>query len=329
MNRARASGVVLRPMRRNVDVHAPAAALVLALAMLPTATSAQDHQWQLARTAVQLETPFAVAPGVNALTAWQAAHADAGDESQRATMLLALLACGSTMRQGPQKDPIKKLAVAIRAAEAQSAPTSVGDQLLTALALQRCFAVSSYQLLKPDCKRWLARLQRHVDDPTTAPIRPEDLVLLRLLAGEAEAAGIVDATGEAELTAAIQGARVTFRLGQSRRSDAANLLLERLAGKKVEDDRLIATCWPANPAADPLHTWLAVHAALLVAAPLRQSTLAQLAPLVDARIAEGKEHAGTWEPTAGFDRITTTGLFTLALATANGALAAVQAGTGR
>lgn len=329
MNRARQGGVILRPMRRTVDVHVPAATLVLAIAMLPTVTPAQDNEWKLARSVVQLEAPFAVAPGAKALTAWQATNAGGGEESQRATMMLALLATGSTMRQGPLKDPVKKLAVAIRAAEPNVVPIKFDNHVLTGVALVRCFAVSSYQLLKPDCKRCVERLQAHVADPTTAPIRPEDLVLLRLFASEAKAAGIVDAKGEADLTAAIRGARVTFRLGQSRRSDAANLLLERLAGKKVEDDRLIATCWPANPAADPLHTWLAVQAALLVARPLQSETLVRLAPLVDARIPDGKENAGTWEPAAGFDRITTTAMFTLALATANGAIAEAQAGTGR
>jgi len=114
---------------------------------------------------------------------------------------------------------------------------------------------------------------------------------------------------------------VGFRLGASRRDDAAQLLSRRLAGAAVPDDQLLATTWPANLAADPLHTWIAVLAAARVAPPLRAATLAQLDALVAARVPAGQADAGTWPPAAGFDRIATTALFTLALATANGELA--------
>ena len=311
-------------MRRTAGVLFPTFVVLLGCASWTTRLPGQGNDWQLAKTVAQLETPFAVGPGVQALGEWQRANATGGSEVQRATVMLALLAAGSTMRSGPQKDAIKRLVVAIRAVDAWPTPIAVGDHVLTALAMERCFFLSNSQVSKSDGKRGREGLRAHVEDSTTAPIRPEDLVLRRLLAGEAKACGLGDAAGESALAAALDGARTTFRLGQSRRSDGANLLLERLAGKKVEDERLIATCWPANPAADPLHTWLAVQAAGLVAAPLRERTLAQLAPLVEARLAAGHEQAGTWEPAAGFDRITTTAVFTLALATANTALVGTE-----
>ena len=74
----------------------PTFVVLLGCASWTTRLPGQGNDWQLAKTVAQLETPFAVGPGVQALGEWQRANATGGSEVQRATVMLALLAAGST-----------------------------------------------------------------------------------------------------------------------------------------------------------------------------------------------------------------------------------------
>ncbi len=193
------------------------------------------------------------------------------------------------------------------------------EDVLVAFALTSVAASSHYKALGPDAVKHVAVLCARLTDGSEEPPSAEDQVLLRMLFWYLPSMPGVERDLLERCEGAAKGARTSFRL-RDERSAAAKLLVRRLDGEDVKIDDLLAAVWPKDVAHDPMHTWFGVYAAALAPRERRDGLLTSLGAVVAARTATDADDPGTWSPAGGFDRITTTALNTMVLATANGAL---------
>lgn len=291
----------------------PPAAWSCAASVLLAAASTQAQAFDDAPFPAPPPRRFDVEPGLSLLAA--AWHAEPTGITMAAAML-AFLENGSTMRSGPYRLQVKELARLLSdRGPAPPACEPLLPRLLAAIAMHQAAMLSNYQPLEGPTAAWITAVSLQASDPARPPLSPEEHCLLRLLVRELD---WHRSTAEPDAKAAVRDARVAFRLGASRRADAAHFLARSLAGEAIPDDLLLAMTWPADATADPLHTWFAVVALCTVAKPRRDVLLPQLDRLVAARVPAGAaEHAGTWAPAGDFDRLTTTALFTMCLGIAN------------
>lgn len=296
-------------------------AAVLGLAAAPPLAA----QWQEAKPAEPLPPArFDAEPALIAL-----AQANATADADRrvgptAWTLLALLADGSTMRTGPHKDPIRRLAAWLKSVQDESgrftapAASSRTDQLVATLAVAEAGTLSNYTLLKPIATRGTLGIESLMLGAVAQPPTPEDFIASILVARGAPSRSD-GATSQERCDKVLAHARAAMVLGPVRRTDAALHLDELLQGKVHPPELTVARCWPGNPLADPLHTLVGTLAVIRTGMhqQARTAHFDTLAPLVAARATEGGQ-AGTWEPAAGFDRTATTAMHTITLVLANG-----------
>jgi hypothetical protein len=308
---SRATAVAPRACRRRT---AALLAVTVPAVLLPKAPlRAQDAQ----------APPFDLAPTCAALRAeapdWDSERTVAGS----AWRLFAFLAEGSNLRGGPSRDAVKLDVVWLRQAQNEAgafAPDGVtaprDEQLLATLALVDVFALSNYQLLKPTVVKACRATAAAFSAPDPA-VDAETAALLAVLATSVEwALGDGEPT-VAQLRERAAAAIAPLRFGGSRRGDAALQLARQLLGEPDAPDLVFARAWPGDLTRDPLHTWLAVRTLLPYPERLRAESFA-FERLLAARATDGDD-AGTWQPTAGFDRTTTSAMFALAIGMANGA----------
>lgn len=257
---------------------------------------------------------FDAQPGITALV-----EAVAADDSlslrQLAAIALALLADGSTMQGGVQEKTLREVMARIRRGTPPPAPLPAFDELLVATALLRA-GNDDYKLLRNSARASIERLCHLATDTTVPPLDAEQHLLLVLLAAEIKVCGQFDANLLQLVENTVKHARVSFRRGAERRSDAAHDLARAIAGERIPDDQLVALTWPADPLADPLHTWIGVMAASRAALRTRQPTLSGLLPVALA-LGRGEQGPGTLAPAGGLDAVTTTALQTMVLTLAN------------
>ena len=237
--------------------------------------------------------------------------------------MLALLAQGSTLREGASRVDVREHTrwlieqqyVTGFAVGAESCPRN--EQLLGALAITEVCEVSEYRPYRREAALGIATASLMMRDKVR-PANDEEFVLAMLLA-RSIAASRSDVLAITQADTARIAARSHMVAGKVRRIDAALHVDDLLQGKQHPPELTIAMAWPANPAADPLHTLIGALAVSKLPLPEKQraAQFGRLAALVAARETEG-EHAGTWAPAGGFDRLTTTAMHAITLALGNG-----------
>jgi hypothetical protein len=248
-----------------------------------------------------------------------------------AFLLLGWLANGSTMRSGPDKDRIRTRVANLRdrlqpdgTFRGFEQPPTRREQLLLTLAIEDAFARSNYQLLRPLVERAAATC---ITMARAEPALPaEEFALLACLAERLarHAAPLVDRA--AECRAAAVAARVGLAFRTSPRADAAMHLGDRLLGRELAPATRFDSCWPANPGADPLHTWFAVLATATDDAATLARITGSLDKLLTVRTGAGAD-AGCWPATGGLDAARSTAMLAAALAQAGQQFAATAAAT--
>jgi hypothetical protein len=248
-----------------------------------------------------------------------------------AFLLLGWLANGSTMRSGPDEDRIRNQLRILRdrlqpdgTFRGFEQPLTRRQHLLLTLAIEDAFARSNYTLLKPLVERASANC---VTLAYAEPALPaEEFALLACLADRLarHAAPLVDRA--AECRAAAVAARVGLAFRTTPRADAAMQLGDRLLGRELAPAARFDACWPANPVADPLHTWFAVLATATDDAATIARMLGSLDKLLTVRTGSGTD-AGCWPATDDLDAEQSTAILAAALAQAGQQMAATSAGT--
>lgn len=243
---------------------------------------------------------------------------------ERASWLAqAFMASGSTLRTGPYRDQLKTIVVWLRSMQAESGQFVVGgkacsraEQLLAACALTECTAISKYTLMVPLCRKAAAAACADLEAAEAAPVTAEEFVLLALLADQlprmnASSNDLADRCRELA-----NQARTKLRGGKERRADAALHLGAMLQETQFPPELTIAKTSPANPTADPLHTWYGALALRRTDPKTWQTETANLSKLIAVRTTDGDD-AGSWPAAAGFDQVTTTAMLATVIALAN------------
>ena len=237
---------------------------------------------------------------------------------QQALAVLGLAATGSTMRSGPHRRAVKQVVIGWRAEDWSR--LSRGERILLTFAVHEVATASASRLLDEfaDDQAWSLRQQLANDVALALPAM--DLLLLHLLVRQQDSRRDGAEVAE-QLRLLARAASCSDKLGSHRRTDAAWLLVRRLRGEAVPDDLLLAVCWPANPLADPQHTWLGVTAAGEVTAAARAPLLPQLERLFAARNPATADLPASWEAGNCGDRIEATAWHLQTLHAANRLLA--------
>jgi hypothetical protein len=243
---------------------------------------------------------------------------------ERASWLAqAFMASGSTLRAGPYRDQLKTIAVWLRGIQYESGqfmvggkPCSRAEQLLATGALTECSAISQYTLLVPVCRKAAETVCGDLEAAEAAPVTAKEFVLLALLAEQLPRInrGSQDLADRCRELA--NQARTRLRAGKERRADAALHLGAMLLETQFPPELIVAKTSPANPTADPLHTWYGALALRRTDPKTWQAETANLSKLIAVRTTDGDD-AGSWPAAAGFDQVTTTAILATVIALAN------------
>lgn len=236
--------------------------------------------------------------------------------------LIAFLAEGSNLRDGPSRKEVSSLLAWLWARQQEDGTFAVAgaratqtDQLLAALALVHGYGLSTFAPWKRTARQACHAVVLAFAAPD-APATAEEAALLALVTDAARTF-----LGEGELTRRLHECTTTalepLHYGASRRGDAALHLAQLLLGEPLPADLTIARVWPADLARDPLHSWFAL-CALHHHEGLLRTQEAAYERLLAARVTAGPQ-AGTWSPAADHDRATTTAILAACLGIANGA----------
>ena len=266
---------------------------------------------------------FDVGPTLAALTkATRDTPPEQRTVASSAWVVLALLANGSTLREGPSRAEVRehtKWLIEQQYVTGFAVGTELcprNEQLLGALAITEACEVSASRAYAHDARLGITNAALTMRGKVR-PANDEEFVLAMLLARRT--AAMRDPWISAPIHAARNAARSHLVGSTVRRTDAALHLDDLLQGKQHPPELTIAKAWPANPTTDPLHTLIGALAVSLLPLPEKQrdAQVGRLSVLVAARETDG-QHAGTWAPAGGFDRCATTAMHAITLALANG-----------
>jgi hypothetical protein len=233
-----------------------------------------------------------------------------------------MIANGSTLGDGTWRAEVTAQVYWLRAHQhvngfaVAQVPCPRNAHLLGVLALTEAGEVSQHHPLVEASRVGITRVAATMCGDAARPATVEEFVAAMLLARSATVAERApDEIGQIEV--ARSAARARMVPGKVRCADAALHLDELLQGRRHPPELTVALACPANLVADPLHTMVGALAVARTDEKTRAAWFATLTALVAARETKG-EHAGTWAPAGGFDRITTTAMHAITLALANG-----------
>jgi len=243
---------------------------------------------------------------------------------ERASWLAqAFMASGSTMRSGPYRDQLKSIATWLRGVQSESGQFVVGgkacsraEQLLATSALTECATISQYTLLARVCSGAAEAVRGDLEAAEATSVTAEEFVLLALLAEQLPRMNRSANDLADRCRAVANQARTKLRAGKERRADAALHLGAMLLETQFPPELTVAKTSPANPTADPLHTWYGALALRRTDPKTWQAETANLIKLLAVRTTDG-EDAGSWPAAAGFDQVTTTAILATVIALAN------------